>query len=324
MKNFIGKLESYFTSGPTDKQNKRRLGGLLVCVTAILLVIAILVTSVAGVVAIVSGIINNISNTDNNDDGPSTNSHLVETTLEEVLAKVNTNKYGPLSSPANENLAETSYTTLRQTNRPKLPSGENLYRCQSADNFALQNDAFAAFNAMATEFYNKKGLATLWVKAAYSTSGSNVEPYSNAYAIMLDYSVNGDASNGSIYGVEAYSWIYENAHLYGFIRVSNDEGEQNVFRYVGLAHAKNIYNKQKKADTFYTLDAYLEELKATTPTNTISIKGVAKALGDKNTTTYYSYYMPTDSATFWLPNDLKYGCTVDNVGSGYIVTYWKL
>ena len=317
----MGKLESYFTSGPTDKQNKRRLGGLLVCVTAILLVIAIFVTSIAGVAAIISGLIDGFSDPGDEDDGPSTNSHLVETTLEEVLAKVNTNKYGPLSSPADENLAETSYTTLRQTNRPKLPSGENLYRCQSADNFALQNDAFAAFNAMATEFYNQEDLATLWVKAAYSTSGSNVEPYSNAYAVMLDYSIDGIASNGSIYGVKEYEWIYENAHLYGFIRVSNDEGEQNVFRYVGLAHAKNIYNKQTKADTFYTLDAYLEELKATTPTNTISIK--VKALGNKNTT-YYSYYMPTDSATFWLPNDLKYGCIVDNVGSGYIVTYWKL
>lgn len=321
---FIEKLETYFNSGSTDKQNQRRLGGLLISITALLLAIAILVTAIGLVVNLFSGL-GNGPDDNGEDDGPTVNTHLLATSFEEVLAKANKNGY--LSATSTEALAETSYTTLRQTNRPKVTvdgKETNLYRCQNADNFALQNEAKAAFDALALEFYNKEGLNTLWVKLAYNIAGDNVAPYATAQAIMLDYSVSGNESEGSIFGVEEYKWIYENAHLYGFVRVSNEEGEQNVFRYVGLANAKYIQSKQKKADTFYTVDNYLEEIKATNPNKTMSIKGVAKALGEKSTTTVYVYYMPTDSAEFMLPNNNKYGFTVDDIGTGYVVSYWKL
>ena len=315
------KLEAYFNSGSTDKQNHRRLGGLLISITALLLAIAILVTAIGLAVTLISNAANRPNNNDD-DGGDSVNTHLLATSFEEVLAKAN--KTGYLSPSAGEALAETSYTTLKQINRPKTPDGSNLYRCQNADNFALQNEAFAAFNAMATAFYEKEGLATLWVKLAYNVAGNNVAPYANAQALMLDYSTSGNESSGSIYGVEEYEWIYENAHNYGFVRVSNEEGEQNVFRYVGLAHAKSIQAKQKKAETFYTVEDYLAEVKTTTPNSTMSIKGVVKTLGEKATTTVYVYYMPTESSEFKLPNNNKYGFTVEDVGTGYVVSYWKL
>ena len=47
---FIENLENYFNSGSTDKQNKRRLGGLLIAVTAMLLAVSMVAIAVGGVV----------------------------------------------------------------------------------------------------------------------------------------------------------------------------------------------------------------------------------------------------------------------------------
>ena len=45
LENIVENLEKYFNTGSTDKQNKRRLGGLLIAITAILLVLSILTTA---------------------------------------------------------------------------------------------------------------------------------------------------------------------------------------------------------------------------------------------------------------------------------------
>ena len=321
--NVMEKLENYFNSGSTDRQNKRRLGGLLIAITAILLVVAIITVSVGGAIMAIVGIFDGINNPGNDDDGGSVgNSHLVETTLEDITIKANATKFTLTNGEVA--LTEADYTKLQRPNRPVADDGETkLDGCELADKFALQNDAFNAFNAMVTEFYNKTKLTTLYVAVAYNVTGGNASYFNSALAVKLEYGIDANTS-ASTYGVEDYEWIYENAHKYGFVRVSDLEGEENILRYVGLAHAKYIESKQGKNDEdFYGLDDYLAEITSTTPDNTMKVSSVNKAIGNKSTTTYYTYFMSATATPLRLPNSNKYNATVLFVGDGYIVTYCK-
>ena len=323
--NVMEKLENYFNSGSTDRQNKRRLGGLLIAITAILLVVAIITVSVGGAIMAIVGIFDGINNPGNDDDGGSVgNSHLVETTLEDITIKANATKFTLTNGEVT--LTEDDYTKLQRPNRPVADDGETkLYRGDLADDFALQKDAFEAFNTLVSDFYKKTGLTTLWVKLAYNVKGGNTSYFTNALAVKLNYVTDENTlANASIYGVKDYEWIYENAHKYGFVRVSANEGEENILRYVGLAHAKYIESKQGKDDeNFYGLDDYLAEITSTTPDNTMKVSSVNKAIGNKSTTTYYTYFMSATATPLRLPNSNKYNATVLFVGDGYIVTYCK-
>lgn len=318
--NFIEKLEKYFNTGSTDKQNKRRLGGLLIAITAMLLAASIVAVAVGGVVAAVAGIIGTKEPDEDSDGG--VNTHLAEAAMTDLTAKEN--KLFKLTN-AEVTLTEADYKKLQRPNRPVADDGETkLYGCESADNFALQNEAFEAFNAFVSAFYKQKKNTKLWVKVAYNIQGGNVSYYASALAVKLDYVTDGENyTTASIYGEKDYEWLYDHAYEYGFVRVSNTEGEENVFKYVGLSHAKYIQSQQKKnKDTFYSIDSYIAEIKATTPDTPIKISTVKKALGESGTTAYYVYYMPADSAVVKLPTD-KYAYTVMAIDGGYVVTYCK-
>ena len=318
--NFIEKLEKYFNTGSTDKQNKRRLGGLLIAITAMLLAASIVAVAVGGVVAAVAGIIGTKEPDEDSDGG--VNTHLAEAALTDLTAKEN--KLFKLTN-AEVTLTEADYKKLQRPNRPVADDGETkLYGCESADNFALQNEAFEAFNAFVSAFYKQKKNTKLWVKVAYNIQGGNVSYYASALAVKLDYVTDGENyTTASIYGEKDYEWLYDHAYEYGFVRVSNVEGEENVFKYVGLSHAKYIQSQQKKnKDTFYSIESYIAEIKATTPDTPIKISTVKKALGESGTTAYYVYYMPADSAVVKLPTD-KYAYTVMAIDGGYVVTYCK-
>ena len=318
--NVIEKLEKYFNTGSTDKQHNRRLGGLLIAVTAMLLAVSIIVVGVGGVVAAILGISDGLKKPDEEEEG-GPNPHLTEVALTDVTAKAEENKLFTLTN-ADVPLTEADYIKMQQINRPKSAEGKHLYGCESADHFALQKDAFEAFNAFVTAFYNEKGKTNLYVVLAYNDQGGNVSYFSNALAVKLEYVIDA-ATSASIYGVEDYEWIYDHAHEYGFVRVSNVEGEENIFRYVGLASAKYIQSQQKKnKDNFYGLESYIAEIKASTPDTAIKISSVKKAIGESGTTAYYVYYMPAESAAYKLPTD-KYTYTVMAIDGGYVVTYCK-
>ena len=321
---FIEKLEKYFNTGSTDKQNKRRLGGLLIAITAMLLAASIVAVAVGGVVVAIIGLIDGAKKPDDNaDKGP--NTHLAEVALTDVATKADENKLFTLTNMEIE-LTEADYIKLQRPNRPVANDKKTkLYGCESADNFALQKDAFAAFNAMVTAFYGETNNTKLWVKLAYNVQGGNVSYYANALAVMLDYVTDDEEyTTASIYNVEEYKWIYDNAHEYGFVRVSDTEGEENVFKYVGFANAKYIQNQQRRnKDNFYSIDSYISEIKASTPDDPISISGVKRSLnGEGGKTAYYVYYMPAESASYKLPTD-KYDYTVMAIDGGYVVTYCK-
>ena len=265
--------------------------------------------------------------TENKDSGEvngGVNTHLTEAAMTDVTAKADANKLFTLTN-AEVPLTDADYTRLQRPNRPVASDGETkLYGCESADNFALQKDAFDAFNKMVTEFYGKTKNTKLWVKIAYNIQGGNVSYYANALAVKLDYVTDDENyTTASIYNVDDYEWLYDHAHEYGFVRVSDGEGEENIFKYVGLSHAKYIQSQQKKnKDTFYSLESYIAELKTTTSDTPIKISTVKKNIGESGTMAYYVYYMPADSAVVKLPTD-KYAYTVMAIDGGYVVTYCK-
>ena len=332
--NFIKKLENYFNSGSTDKQNKRRLGGLLIGITAILLVIAILATSGLGIYTLATEIIPSIGelfDKDNgsDDEGDATNTHLEEKTLEDVKAAATGTVV--LDDKIPEGFTFTPFGEA--TKRPKKEDGKTaIYKATIAE--GLQADALAAFNQMISDFHkDATNDNVIWAKKAYdnTTPANNTGYYVNALTVSIAYEYTpaegGETKVESIYGVEDnddFEWIFKNADKYGFVRVSNAEGEENIFRYVGLAHAKAIYSQQKRSnDTFYTVDNYFEEIKASTPDKKLSSKGY-KSIEDDGTMTYYTYYMTeAEGQVYKLPTDAyEYTVTATEDG-GYVVTYWK-
>ena len=340
--NFIEKLEKYFNTGSTDKQNKRRLGGLLVAITAILLVISILAMAGYGAFSLVSGIINGFGKGNGGDGGESVNRDLVAVSPEQVATDAALNTI-MLNSTVPTNMTVKKFSEVNRFKNGQDKNDGYIYKATLAE--GLQPEAETAFTAMMTAYQaqNSKDYI-VWADKAYSET-NNSGHYVNALAVAIGYEYyenEGDTETkvGAINSTD-FKWIYDNAYKYGFVRVSATEGEENIFRYVGLAHAKYIADKQakSKADNFYTIEKYLEELKATAPDNKKNITGI-KELGGKTTATYYAYYMAAIDATapeapaegesaatttgYRLPNSDKFNYSVMALeDGGYIVTYTK-
>ena len=112
----------------------------------------------------------------------------------------------------------------------------------------------------------------------------------------------------SIYDVEEYEWIYNNAHLYGFVQVSKAEGEENIFRYVGQPHATYMKKNGKTLSEYLTLlqgYTYADPLKATASVDGKSVS--------------FSVYYLTAEETAYVPEHGEYTVSGDNAG-GYIIT----
>ena len=116
-----------------------------------------------------------------------------------------------------------------------------------------------------------------------------------------------------------YNWLYENAHKYGFIvrypeskkDITGIETFEQVFRYVGVAHATYIKSNN------LCLEEYLELLRTTyTYDNPLSIKGA-------DGKSYQVYYAAADENSQIMVSS-KYGYEIsgDNM-NGYIVTVNK-
>ena len=325
--NFIEKLEKYFNSGSTDKQNQRRLGGLLIAITAVLLVIAIIVTGIVGGVKLIGGIVDAAQQPDEPvDDG--TNSHLMEVAPTDVTGSAKFTNI-VLDGFVPENMTVSAFKDSAR--RPKKANGEAIYKCY--DTQGLQTEAYEAFNKMISDFHTATNDAVvLWLEEAYDTKEGAVNGayFVNALAVEIQYEHLAEDGTTKvydpIYGSTECKWIVDNAYKYGFVRVSDAEGEDSVFRYVGLAHAKYIADKQKKVkadESFYGLDSYIAELRATTPDTEISSKNV-KAIGQSTTVSYYAYCMTVaEGVTCKLPKN-SYDYNIQKLSdTEYIVTYWK-
>ncbi len=266
----IEKLEKYFNTGSTDKQNKRRLGGLLVAITAILLVLSIVAVSIGGVVALVAGIVNSFDRPDDIVEGDGgVNTLLVDVAASDLAssAKFTTTV---LENTVPANMTVSTFGDVKN-NPYRFKNGvdkEGGYVYKATHKDGLQSDALTAFNSMLAAFHEQttKDLV-VWANDAYSTDTGavNGSHYANALAVDIWYEYPDEANaentkTAPIYGNTDFDWIFKNAYKYGFVRVSDATGEESIFRYVGLSHAKYIYDKQTKSkDTFYGLDSYLTD-----------------------------------------------------------------
>lgn len=314
-------LEKYLNSGSTEQQNKKRLGALLICITAVLLAISLVVLMVASIATAIG----NRDTEDDEEETKGTPKNFTTTTLEELAAKSDgsllllddQHTYGGDAPKASE------YTLMQQPNRPKYDPTDPksfVYGCRRADFFALRKDAFEAFNAMTLAFWEESGLK-LYVLDAYDIEGGNSAEFATALAVKLCFADENWDNEQSIYGNEDYEWVYQNAYKYGFIQVSNAEGEENLFRYVGPAHAKYI-NGKNTANKFYGLADYLEDLKATNSNKPISVTAEVTVDEKKTNVSYKIYFVSYEAERIDVPDTSKYEYTVsDNNVDGYIITY---
>lgn len=217
----------------------------------------------------------------------------------------------------------------------------NLYgnksRSYSLANSSMQLDeeAIAALNAMMDAFKEETGLTDVMVRTAYRDFDTQMSLYSDyvaqhgltyasAYVAMGGFS---DHNTGygfdlSVYSAskgaqtldsnEAYQWIYDHCHRYGFVRrfpadkysLTGINGETYHFRYVGTGHA---YYMTKHG---LCLEEYIEELKK------YPFAGEHLTFSDDVGEKWEVYYVPAaeDTTEINIPDDVVYTLSGTNDG----------
>ena len=306
-------LKNYFNSGSPDKRAKRRITGLVIAITAVALVAALLVLTVS---SIASAITNKKANQADEGAPVSTAVETVSGSLDDI--KANLNSKITLVNMDGTVIAESDVKTFIKSNRTNVGT-ENApeYAYGSASNSiytdALIIEAYNAFDKMACDFYADNNLQII-VSRVYSTVMQVSATYANGLTVKLHTSDEVGTNNfpNTIYGDDRYDWIYSNAANYGFVRVSNEEGYEDVFRYVGLANAKAIGNNT-------TLSEYLTSIRETSAESPKKVKAKPSLEeGAKNVDTYI-YYVPYGES-YDLPNPDKYTFSASDIGDGYIIT----
>ena len=306
-------LTDFFNSGSVTQQKKRRMGAMIICATAVVLVIALVTLMVASIVTAIKG--------NQQDDNPDDNAGGIPNGYTTTTIDPTQLKMGNLLLVDADHACETVPTTVLfdgHESRAKTEGGSIIYSIGGRYNLAATDETVRAFNAMIAAFYADEqagGDTNLYISNAYDQKAANQasDLYALGTTIGLKYYVDfdTDASNiQPIYGVEKYEWIYENAANYGFIQVSNAEGEEHIFRYIGVAHA--TYMKNRNVATFAEYLTMVQTRTARSPLS-ITVKNA-----DGSDVRYNVYYLSaTEEAV--VPSEYSYTISGDNM-SGYIVT----
>lgn len=304
-------LTEYFNSGSIKQQNKKRMGALLICATAVLLCIALIVLMIASIAIAVK----NRASADEEDPSDSNGIPTGYTTTTPDASQLSVGNLLLLDA-THPYTGEAPSVIAMSNNRPKddtLAEDPYLYWMYDTVNFSLTREALDAFAAMVTDFYAATKDNNLYVAAAYVTGGTSAI-HQSGNAVTLHYYTEAPA-HASIFDaenqkpVETYKWIYNNAAKYGFVLASEDETQQDVFRYVGVAHASAM--EALSADSF---PAYLEALK------TRCNKPTAARTVTTDTGRYKIYYQAAAADTpVYVPETNTYTISGNNV-DGYIIT----
>ena len=328
-------FSEYFNSGSVKQQNMKRLGGLLICITALLLVLTLVTLSVSSIVIVVKA----RRAAQNTDDPANTGTN--------ILDGYTTTTFDGVYSIAEGSLllldASHSYTGSKSTVQPtsnmraKDDNGNALYRGDYGE-IHLTQETLDAFNALMLAFHEAKKDAegyeigrlyldsNLSPKSATPSEDTKAVLAAGLGLILAEQALDSTENEVTIFDSEAtrptgkgvYAWIYENAHLYGFVRVSDAKEEGNIFRYVGIPHATYMKNNNK------TLAEYLTYLRENKNAHNSVLNISAKDL-DGNSVTYRVYYQAANAETAPIvpdPNSPKkytYEVSGDNMG-GYIIT----
>ena len=307
-------LKNYFNSGSPDKRTKRRIGGLVIAITAVALVAALLVLTVS---SIASAIANKKANAAGEGAPVSAAIETVSGNIDDI--KANLNSLVTLVDGSGLVLTKNDVKTFAPENRTNIGDAKNPAYAYgiSAISYkidALIIEAYIAFDKMACDFFAANNTKII-VTEVYNTEGSQVTAtFANALTVRLHTSDEEGTNNypHTIYGDARYNWIYQNAANYGFVRVSNEEGEKDVFRYVGVVHAKAMGANK-------TISEYIEELKGMSAEAPKVVKSYTSKIDGAKVSEAKIYYVPYGES-YALPNPDKFTFTASNVGDGYVIT----
>lgn len=302
-------LSELFEGGTLETQKKRKVTFYCICATLALIAVMLVILSVFGIVMLIK---NNAPSEPVEEEIQVSIGATQPTTFDEDQLYSGTLL---LLDSENRYQGKEEMPILRNAkSRPKTSTGGYAYsilaRGTSEElDFRGSEEAIEALHLMIKEFYAARADDNLCVVKALTTSNAEtVEAiYTSGCTFALNYYFEYPGEDKSIYGVDKYSWIYTNAHKYGFINVvptSEEANGSNIFRYVGIPHA--TYMKTKKLD----LESYLEEIKSATVDSPLLTKS--------GKYTYASYYIPVGSEQI-VPSNYSYTVSGNNV-DGYIVT----
>ncbi len=292
------KLLGLFEGGSKETQKKRLILFYTICITFALLV-TMLVVLVGGI--IVANIPKPTPEAPSIGETTTTVFDNAQLHSGNLLILNDTNSYNGTPSVISMQDCKT---------RPKLEDGvTNAYTVsKQSTSICATQETVDAFNKMIKDFYAKFKNDNVIVLDAYNTAKSVQDPLFSAGTVLkLEYFRLDD--QGQVAGREAlskeadgYSWIYSNAHKYGFIF---DESAQDVFRYVGVDHATAMNSKK------LSFGDYLTWLKSNASIS-------SPLLITSGGTTYAIYYLDADGEHF-VPVEHTYTVSGNNV-DGYVVS----
>jgi len=310
--------------GSPEKQNKRKITLLAIYATALLIACLLVVFLVVQIATAIKDKKAEEAALSNVGDGSGSVAGY------EASAATTAQVYGGYLLLLDEGTAQktASEVVLINSARPKNDQGEPLYFAYDTVNFYADEQALNAFNEMVKAFYEKTQDNNLYVRYALNPNSENYDPeFRLGTAFTLNYYTT-PPETAPIYEThETYKWLYENCAKYGFIvrypaEESNttETGEQNtsenntsggnVFRYVGVAHA--TYMKQRNL----TLEEYIELLK-TKHTSASAALRISGADG-QTYAVYYTAYAG-ESTEVQIPTQNPWTLSGDNK-SGFIIT----
>lgn len=296
-------ITDFLNSGTVEQQNRKKLGALVICITAALLVVAMIVLAVFGI----AGAIKNKGEEEGEETGPQIPKGYVTTTIDPATVQQGTLFLIDEAHPYTGTAQLVDFPAKGSSDRAQTETGGAVY--SGASGKKATAEAVAAFNKMMQAFYDAKKDDCLYIRSI-DASGTIF-----AFTYYVDFENEPD-NRPTIYNVATYKWIYDNAADYGFVRASDVEGEENVFRYVGAVHAKIMADKKLN-----TVAAYITYLQ--TKTNVRAQVGATVRGADGKDVKYSVYFIAADE-TPYVPEEGTYEYTVcsDNMG-GYIVTVCK-
>lgn len=308
-------LSDFLNSGSAKQQAKKRLVAMILCATAVLLAIALVTLMIASIATALK----NKAPTEPEENESGSNkipSGYTTTTFEGLYSTSQGNLLLIDADHAYEGTPEVILFDGHES-RPKDAENKNVYSIGGRYDLSATNETVVAFNAMVEAFYAASSDNNLYIASAYNKNAANQKAgFEMGTTIELKYYVYYNNANdnelASIYGVETYEWIYKNAAAYGFVQVSAEEGSENIFRYVGAAHATYMKSQNK------TLAEYLELLQTRGYRSPLN---VTVTTPDGKSAAYSVYYLSaTEEAV--VPTKNSYTVSGNNMG-GYIVTVDK-
>ena len=274
--------------GKNEKERKSKaICAVAIVITAILLIIAIIAFTICQIV--------NISG-----NGGNTTDYKIERTEKLALTETAIST-GNLLTLDNNNYYKGNVEGVKIYYTAKENNTFLSVRSINRERFLATQETMLALCNMVTECNTALNDNNLVIAAAYDSEAadSNAPIYSAGTAVAFNYYNNGELSDErSIANVEQYSWLYANAHNYGFIAIAQDS---NIFRYVGVDFATAI---KANNDTF---ESFTAKLKEATPEKPVFLN-TAK--------TKAAYYCPIDNVN--VPVNYSYTHCGDNVGGVYI------